>query len=511
MLLKFKKIVFNLVYILLFSFLWISSYSVSYSEYLYNVSIDSIYINSFRLDEYYDIVLSNKDSIRFNFTLEGFTQNSSSTYMYKVVLKNSQGDSAIKTMGISNCLYANLNEDKYEISISAFDVKGKWVTAPEIIKFEVDNKKANLIAENRQLTEEKRTSDSLIALFKDGKLRSSHNSNLFGIPFLLEGIAAIIIIVLIIILIISYRRNKKSSKKISEFQTQLALKDQMLDSQNVRTDDLMHLKQNLEGTMTEINSKVDEIMYVNEAILYQVDLMRHKNFEMQQLQENKNVVFSDILARGIKEPAASIKSLVELLRSYDLNVNDTKDIVKYIIEATQKIIAISEDIQRTSDVNMIERVNLNCENVKVQHLLEEALASSQEEALEKRINIKHNIEAGIDVIYVDYEKIFFVLHGLVANAVRNTYNTGNIMVSCYYNEAKNGVIFEVKDDGIGLNEEELQYFSLDKSQNTANTPSSLEDLAFAKIKHYIEAHNGLFQVSSTLGKGTTFTFLLPIN
>lgn len=347
-----KKIIFNLIYILLFVFFWISSCSVSYSKYLYNVSIDSIYINSLKLDDYYDIILSNKDSIKFNFTLEGFTQNS----MYKVVLKNSQGVLDIKTTGVSNCLYANLDEDKYEILISAFDVIGEWITEPEIIKFEVDNNKANLIAVNRQLSKEKRTSDSLITLSKNRELPSLHNSNLWGMSFLLKvisGIVIIIIIVLIILLVRLYRRNKIISKKILEFQTQIAIKDKMLlDSQNVRTDDLVRLKQTLEWTMTEINSKVDEIMYLNETILCQVDLMRHKDFELRKLQENKNEVFSDILARGVKEPAVSIKSLVKLLRSYDLNVNNTKNIVQDIIEATQKIIAISEDIQKTFDVNI---------------------------------------------------------------------------------------------------------------------------------------------------------------
>ncbi len=508
MLLIFKQILNKVFRSTLIVFMLLGLVIPAYSNYLYNVSIDNILVNTEKEENYNDIILSDKDSIKFNFSLEGFGHDNKDTYMYKIVLRNSAGDSAVKTIGVSNCIYSRLSEDRYEFFISAFDVSGKWVTNNEIVQFEVNNRTANLIAQNKKLLAEKHKSDSLLSIFEN---KPAVETSYFSILYIIiSAVIVVLIFALLYLLMRSSKRNKMNIEKLSNMEQDINEKEQSVTKYGNETSELLDLKSSLESTMGQINLKVDEIMYINESLVSQLMLMNQKDFELQELQKNKNTVFANILTRGIKEPVASIKSLIELLRSYDLNANETKDIIAYIVEATQKIITISEDIQRYSDVETESNIQLNCENINIKSLLDEVLSNTKVQSAEKQININYDIQPNLDFIYIDYSKILFVLRNLISYDVKSIHNTGNIKISCTYNENKTYILFEIKDDSNGLSEEELKYFSVEDIKNI-DTPINIQQLNFSKIKRYIEAHNGVFQVSSILGEGTTFSFQIPVN
>lgn len=99
---------------------------------------------------------------------------------------------------------------------------------------------------------------------------------------------------------------------------------------------------------------------------------------------------------------------------------------------------------------------------------------------------------------------------LVNNAVRYTPANGNIRVS-FQALDRGGAVFSVNDSGLGIPSEHLprlteRFYRVDasRSRETGGT-----GLGLSIVKHVVQRHGGELQISSSLGKGSTFCFTLP--
>jgi two-component system phosphate regulon sensor histidine kinase PhoR len=77
-------------------------------------------------------------------------------------------------------------------------------------------------------------------------------------------------------------------------------------------------------------------------------------------------------------------------------------------------------------------------------------------------------------------------------------------------DIENKYLIDVKDNGIGIAEENLnrvfeRFFRVDKSRSRDNGGTGL---GLAIVKHIMEAHNELITVKSKIGEGTTFSITL---
>lgn len=146
----------------------------------------------------------------------------------------------------------------------------------------------------------------------------------------------------------------------------------------------------------------------------------------------------------------------------------------------------------------------------------ESLAEQKDIKL-KVVSEKENIE-----IYFDKEKMLKILSNLLSNALKFTPEDGLIEISIKTNPpfnspfAKGGkeggsVEIKVKDNGIGIPEEELpklfdRFYQIDNSQMKGIGGTGI---GLALTKELVELHRGFINVSSKLGEGSEFTIELP--
>jgi len=84
-----------------------------------------------------------------------------------------------------------------------------------------------------------------------------------------------------------------------------------------------------------------------------------------------------------------------------------------------------------------------------------------------------------------------------------------VLISCYKNNSNTQeLVFEVKDDGVGINEKDLKELR-SLSSGTTNSHTNMEKIGFMTIRKYVEAHKGKLNVASIIGKGSTFSFTIP--
>ncbi len=109
----------------------------------------------------------------------------------------------------------------------------------------------------------------------------------------------------------------------------------------------------------------------------------------------------------------------------------------------------------------------------------------------------------------DPPRVLQILGNLFSNAVKFTEDEGTITMAL--REQDGAVAVSVQDDGIGIAPDELpRLFQKFSQVGTADTPPQGSGLGLALCKELIELHKGRITVSSELGKGSTFTFCLPI-
>ncbi|BAU28516.1 phospho-acceptor domain-containing protein [Aneurinibacillus soli] len=143
---------------------------------------------------------------------------------------------------------------------------------------------------------------------------------------------------------------------------------------------------------------------------------------------------------------------------------------------------------------------------------EQLMASTQTLAHSKEINLQLNAPSDL-LVYGDQERIKQLLYILLDNAIKYTPNGGevNVTLSADTREKQPVLRIVVQDTGSGIPLEEQgrifdRFYRVDKNRSRQLGGTGL---GLSIAKWIVEAHHGMIQVTSTPGKGSTFTVRIP--
>ncbi|HOK14903.1 MAG TPA: HAMP domain-containing sensor histidine kinase, partial [Candidatus Kapabacteria bacterium] len=229
--------------------------------------------------------------------------------------------------------------------------------------------------------------------------------------------------------------------------------------------------------------------------------------ELENLQAQKDELFA-LIIHDIKNPAALIKSLVDLLRSYDLSAVEKQEIIDDIAETTARIVSLSQEVTKILALETT-KLELNIETVQIGDIVEDVVNRNFVSAKSKNIEMTYDVSKNLPEIEIDAQKIDEVLDNLISNAIKFTQKGGKVHVRSYLDENK--VIVEVNDNGLGLTEDDIKRaFQRGKLSAQPTGGESSTGLGLWIVKKLVDAHNGRVWVKSTLGKGSSFAFSLPL-
>lgn len=139
------------------------------------------------------------------------------------------------------------------------------------------------------------------------------------------------------------------------------------------------------------------------------------------------------------------------------------------------------------------------------------VVGSLREAMEARQQTHEmNLQPQLPEVYADRTRIGQVLTNLVSNAHKYTPDRGRITVQV--NQYNGFARVDVIDTGIGIKEEEQkQLFSqFFRSEDTAVRTQAGWGLGLSIVKMMVEAQGGQINFQSEYGKGSTFSFTIPL-
>lgn len=218
--------------------------------------------------------------------------------------------------------------------------------------------------------------------------------------------------------------------------------------------------------------------------------------------------FVGAVSHDLKNPLAGIKLYAELAKERAALIGDKEslDLIKGIEELTQRAIHQVSELLDTTRISS-GKIILDKEKLNLDMLVRQTLKDFQITAPKYKIHKKVNSGC---VVYADKEKIRRVLLNLLTNAVKYSPGANEILVSVVKN--KHEVIVSVQDFGVGIPKSAHKhlfdpYFRI---KEKGKYVAAGYGLGLPIVKRILESHHGKAWYESTLGKGSTFHFSLPL-
>lgn len=247
--------------------------------------------------------------------------------------------------------------------------------------------------------------------------------------------------------------------------------------------------------------------------------LRHQEeldqLELKQDQEMRDarLQFFTMIAHEIRTPVTLIIGPLESLKEHWKQVSGKLSDGETI---TQTLSVIDRNAQRLLllvnqllDFNKVQQkgmqVHFRLNNIsKLMHAVAERFAPTFEQ---KSIRLDVDYPAHELVAMIDQEAITKVISNLMSNALK--YTEDYVRLSCRLLENGTHFRIEVEDNGLGISPDEKEKIFGAFYQARDNKPGT--GIGLNIVKNLVEAHHGMVEVESAVGKGSTFIVTLPLN
>lgn len=206
------------------------------------------------------------------------------------------------------------------------------------------------------------------------------------------------------------------------------------------------------------------------------------------------------IAHSLSNPLNIISGNADYLL---LNKKPAEDEYEELNTILQETTRITKSIRHL--LNFSRPINMEKARGDVNEIILDIAGKSKFIIGKKKINLKKSLQKNLPLIEFDKAQIEEVILNIITNAVQAIHSEGEINIST---KSGGGFIkIDITDDGPGIPKENIEkifqpfYSSKEYGKGTG--------LGLSIAKRIISLHNGLLNVKSSKGKGTTFTILLP--
>ncbi|GFZ33879.1 two-component sensor histidine kinase [Clostridium zeae] len=351
------------------------------------------------------------------------------------------------------------NDIKNNLHFNTMKVKDTGVYTSKRFPIEVDNKKVGYVDIGQY--------SSVLLSEEDVNFKSSIN----------KSIIASGLITLIIVIIISLYFSKQFSRPIKEVSTMsVSLSKGNFDTKSVTRSNIKEL----ENLRTSVNILAGK--------LKQQDMLRKR-------------LVSDI-SHEIRTPLNILQNNLEAMIDGIFPVTDDR-----LKDLNDEVIRFGKLLNNLELLKQFESesIKANFETVDINQILKSICEDFYMEAQNQGVHIDYSVQKNQQYyITGDKDKLRQVFINIISNSIKFSENNGNISINMYPKDQK--IIVEIKDNGIGIKEEDLPFiferlYRGDKSRNEIKG----NGIGLTIVKNILDLHLADIEVESKEEKGTKFT------
>ena len=223
--------------------------------------------------------------------------------------------------------------------------------------------------------------------------------------------------------------------------------------------------------------------------------------------DSAKTTFISTISHELKTPIAAIMMSLQLLedkRVGDLN-DEQEQLSKSIKENSERLLSITGELLNMTQVEA-GKLQMMPKITKPIELIEYAIKANQVQADKFNIQIEVEYpEEKIGKLFVDSEKIAWVLTNLLSNAIRYSKENGHVVIGA--RQEDDMIELYVQDFGKGI-DPRYHKSIFDRYFRVPGTKVQGSGLGLSISRDFVEAHGGTLTVESELGKGSRFVIRL---
>lgn len=240
--------------------------------------------------------------------------------------------------------------------------------------------------------------------------------------------------------------------------------------------------------------------------------LQSSEYKLKQSNASKDKFFS-IIAHDLRSPLLGIVGLSEILLKQKAE-NENKKYHRIIYESSTQTLNLLDNLLSWSRAQK-GQIAFRPQTLAIGLLIQDIIALYNEQARKKGINLISQVPSDVE-ISADMNMINTVIRNLISNAIKFTYNGGEIVVgsdTIFNAKSQKFIKIFVKDNGVGI-PSSLQHklFNIAENITTPGTENeSGSGLGLILCHEFVHKHGGEIWVESTINKGTTFYFTIPLS
>jgi len=282
------------------------------------------------------------------------------------------------------------------------------------------------------------------------------------------------------------------------------------DTNESAVEELQQQNKDLISVLAELEEKREQLERLNEELQKSNAGLNEANTKLREVAQMKEE-FLALTTHDLRSPLTVISGVINFFTSGRLGAlsPEQSKMVAMMERNTGSLIELVNDLL---DASKLESGTLRLDLVSTDlHILISELGENVLPiAREKALTFKESLSSELPQVRADRTKLRRIFVNLLSNAVKFTPRGGTVEVSA--EQESDWVRVSVRDTGIGIAAEDLPRL-FDKYEQARTRSSRSEKgtgLGLYITRQLVELHGGTITVESELGKGSTFSFTLPI-
>ena len=275
----------------------------------------------------------------------------------------------------------------------------------------------------------------------------------------------------------------------------------------------------IKGTIGITRNITDQMVAEEEVRLYKdrlEDIVENRTKELEDTNERLRRMykvkseFTSIVSHELRTPLTVLKESILLVRDGTLGTLNEKQIY-YLVMGLENIDRLERLINDILDFSKLESKKMEFHILKgnLNGIIDQAVKSYSMTLEKKNLQFNVALAPSLPLVNFDPDRVIQVLHNLINNAVKFT-QEGHIGIESSFNEKE--VKVSISDTGCGIREKDLPkvFEKFEQVSSDSRMRRIGTGLGLAICKQIVEQFGGKISVESEEGKGSTFSFTLPI-
>ncbi|PKM93191.1 MAG: hypothetical protein CVU84_17025 [Firmicutes bacterium HGW-Firmicutes-1] len=216
------------------------------------------------------------------------------------------------------------------------------------------------------------------------------------------------------------------------------------------------------------------------------------------------------ISHDIRSPLTSIKGFVQAILDGTIPYENQDKYLNIVLDETERLSYLTNNILLLTKMEN-QQVLLEKSSFELHQIIRKVLLQFDQHIITKKMEVKLLFHKKDLVVFADTNQIQRVLYNLIDNAIKFSNLHGKLIIETTV--IKDKAEISISDSGQGIPDDSIKYIwdRFHKVDRSRGKDKKGIGIGLSIVKEIIKAHDERIDVNSQLGKGTKFTFTLPLS